>query len=168
MVYLRWKGKFCKANTTEQKFKLLPGGPHRQRSSQEPQNKQPDAVKSPLKNIVVSGFRMVDLEFLLFQLMKGCQNCQKNISLCDIEKETKRGLAYILYIKCNECKSLVKIYSSRYHTNAEVKSDESDEGRHNVFDISSLCAAGNCLCQVFLFFQQYRCTVKTIKFGSEI
>ena len=142
MVYLRWKGKFCKANTTEQKSKLLPGGLHQQRTSQEPQNKQPDTVKSPLKNIVVSGFRIVDLEFLLFQLMKGCQNCQKNISLCDIEKETKRGLAYSLYIKCNECKSLVKTYSSRYHTNAEVK--------------------------CFYFFSNTAVPVKTIKFGSEI
>ena len=58
MVYPRWKGEFCKANTIEQKSKLLPGG-------QEPQNKQPDTVKSPLENIVVSGFRIVDLEFLL-------------------------------------------------------------------------------------------------------
>ena len=107
-----------KANTIEQKSKLLPGGPHRQRSSQEPQNKQLDTVKRPLENIVVSGFGIVDLELLLFQLMKGCQNCQKNISLCDIEKETKRGIAYILYIKCNECKSLVKICTGRYHTNA--------------------------------------------------
>ena len=73
------------------------------------------------KGLWKTGFRIVDLEFLLFQLMKGCQNCQKNISLCDIEKETKRGLAYILYIKCNEWKSLIKIYTSRYHTNAEVK-----------------------------------------------
>ena len=88
---------------TKLKFKC-PG----QRSSQEPQNKQPDTVKRPLKNTVVSGFRIVDLEFLLFHLMNGCQNYQKNISLCDIEKETKRGLAYILYIKCNECKSLIK------------------------------------------------------------
>ena len=147
MVYPRWKGKFCKANTTEQISKLLPGGPHRQRSPQEQQNKQPLTVKKLLENIV-SGFRIVDLEFLLFQLMKGHQSCQKNISLCDIEKETKRGLAYILY-KCNGCKSLVKIYTSRYHTNAVVKSDQSNEGRHNVFDINSLCAAGNCLCQVF-------------------
>ena len=148
MVYPRWKGKFCKANTIKQKSKLLPGGPHRQRSSQELQNKQPYTVKGPLESIV-SGFGIVDLVFSLFQLMKGCQHCQKNISLCDIEKETKPGLAYILYIKCNECKSLIKIYTSRYHTNAEVKSDQSDEGRHNVFDINSLCAAGNCLCQVF-------------------
>ena len=65
MVYPRWKGEFCKANTIEQKSKLLPGGPHRQRSSQEPQNKQPDTVKRSLENIVVSGFRIVDLEFLL-------------------------------------------------------------------------------------------------------
>ena len=63
MVYSRWKGEFCKANTIEQKSKLLPRGPHRQRSSQEPQNKQPDTVKRPLENIVVSGFRIVD--FLL-------------------------------------------------------------------------------------------------------
>ena len=33
-VYPRWKGEFCKANTIEQKSKLLPGGPHLQRSSQ--------------------------------------------------------------------------------------------------------------------------------------
>ena len=147
MVYPRWKGKFCKA--IEQNSKLLPGGPHRQRSSQEPQNKQPYTVKKPLENIVVSGFRIVDLEFLLFQLMKGCQHCQNNISFCDIVKDTKRGLAYILYIKCNECKSLVKIYTGRYHTNAEVKSDQSDEGRHNVFNINSLYAAGDGLCDVF-------------------
>ena len=63
--WFRWKGEFCKANTIEQKSKLLPGGPHRQRSSQEPQNKQPDTVERPLENIVVSGFRIVDLEFLL-------------------------------------------------------------------------------------------------------
>ena len=149
MVYPGWKGKFCKANTIEQKSNLSPGGPHRQRSSQEQQNKQPDTFKRPLKNTVVSGFRIVDLEFILFQLMKNCQNCQKSISLCDIEKDTKHGLAYILYIKCNECKSLVKIYTSRYHTNAEVKSDQIDEGRHNVFNINSLCASGNCLCQLF-------------------
>ena len=124
-----------------------------QEDSQEPQNKQPGTVKKPLENIVASGFKIVDLEFPLFQLMKGCQNCQKKISLCDIEKDTKRGLAYILYIKCNECKSLVRIYISRYHTNAEVKSDQSDEGRHNVFNINSLCAAGNCLCQVFWAFR---------------
>ena len=77
--------------------------------------------------------------------MTGCQSCQKNISLCDIKKETKCGVTYILH-KCNECKSQVKICTTRYHTNAEVKSDE---GRHNVFEINSLCAAGNCLCQVF-------------------
>ena len=67
MVCPRWKGEFCKANTIEQKSKLLPGGPHRQRSSHELQNKQPDTVKRPLENIVVSGLRIDDLEFLLFQ-----------------------------------------------------------------------------------------------------
>ena len=67
MVYLRWKGEFCKADTIGQRSKLLPGGPHRQRSFQELQNKQPDTVKRPLENIVVSGFRTVDLEFLLLQ-----------------------------------------------------------------------------------------------------
>ena len=66
MVYPRWKGEFCKANTIEQKSELLTGGPDRQRSSHEPQNKQPDIVKRPLENIVVSGYRIVDLEFLLF------------------------------------------------------------------------------------------------------
>ena len=45
-------------------------------------------LRKNLAKIVVSGFRIVDLEFLLFQFMKGCQNYQKNISLCDIEKET--------------------------------------------------------------------------------
>ena len=65
MVYRRWKGEFFKANTPEQKSKLLPGGPQRQRSSQELQNKQPETVKRPLENIVVSGFRIVHLEFLL-------------------------------------------------------------------------------------------------------
>ena len=61
----RWKGEFCKAETIDQKSKLLPGGPHQQRSSQEPQNKQPGTVKRPLENIVLSGFTIVDLEFLL-------------------------------------------------------------------------------------------------------
>ena len=65
MVYPIWKGEFCEANTIEQISKLLPGGPHRQRSSQERKNKQPDTVKRPLENMVVSGFRTVDLEFLL-------------------------------------------------------------------------------------------------------
>ena len=64
-VYPRWKGEFCEANTIEQKSKLLPGGPHLQRSSQKPQNKLQDTVKRPLENIVASGFRIVDLEFLL-------------------------------------------------------------------------------------------------------
>ena len=59
------EGRFCKANSTEQNSKLLPGGPHRQQSSQEWQNKQPDTVKRPLENIIVSGFRIVHLEFLL-------------------------------------------------------------------------------------------------------
>ena len=96
------RANFVKLIPLSTKSKLLPRGSHRQRSVQEPQNKQQDTVKRPLENIVVSGFRIVDLEFLLFQLMKGCQNCQKNISLCDIEKKTKPGLAYILYIKCRK------------------------------------------------------------------
>ena len=60
MVYLIWKGEFCKADAIEQKPKLLPGGHHRQPSSQGRQNKQPDTVKRPLENIAVSGFRIVD------------------------------------------------------------------------------------------------------------
>ena len=59
------RANFFIADTIKQKSKLLSGGPHRQRSSPELQNKQPDTVKRPLENIVVSGFRIVHSEFLL-------------------------------------------------------------------------------------------------------
>ena len=49
----RWLIQDGRANFVKQKSKLLPGGPHRQRSSQKPQNKQPDTVKRPLENIVL-------------------------------------------------------------------------------------------------------------------
>ena len=38
----------------------------------------------------------MDIEFLVSQLKEGCKTCKKEISLCNIEEETKKiGLAYL-------------------------------------------------------------------------
>ena len=58
-------------------------------------------------------FRIVNLKFMIMQITNGCLNCKFVLSLSDFVRETKNGLAYILYVKCKNCEFLNRICTSK-------------------------------------------------------
>ena len=123
MTQPRWKGQFCKQKKLDKSSNFTANA----KDAVEEQSQSQSCFESK----VGEGFRfrLIDLRFLIEQLRRGCCTCKSNISLLDIQRETKRGLASIPYIKCALCNSESKLYTF----NGE---------RKNIFDINTRCAAG--------------------------
>ena len=136
----RLKGKFC----NKFKIKRLEHGRDLRKQKVKDKDGKPanenekEAEKDENKNIpldIAEGYKIVDVEFLVSQLKEGCKTYKKEISLCNIEEETKIGLAYLFYMTCLSCRFRNKLYTSRSHA--------------NVFDINTVCATGKYIFFMF-------------------
>ena len=83
----------------------------------------------PVKKPVVEGCRIIDLEYLIIQLQKGCAKCSSKLDICDIEKEYLEGYASILSICCSSCGRLNEVYTSR-HQQKIIKNNFVYEVKH--------------------------------------
>ena len=136
----RWKGQFCKKSKLDKFSNFAVQAKHAIEGESQSQ--------SCFESKVEGGFRLIDLSFFIEQLRRGCSTCKSNISLLDIQGETKLGLASIIYIKCAICNSESKLYTSQCHA-AKGTHDDHREQR-NIFDINTRCAAGKTTLSLLL------------------
>ena len=81
------------------------------------------------------GKRVVDLGLLAKSLQKcSFSECQSQLSLLNIERETRVGLSSILWVRCASCGEMNKIYTSKTH-------EHKQQGRP-IFDINTKLATG--------------------------
>ena len=88
-------------------------------------------------DFVLSGRRIVDINFLVEQMKSGCFSCGNNsLNLCDIVREKRYGLGSILVIKCNVCHVLNDVFTGMRHHDINKKKTS------KVFDVNTKAAAG--------------------------
>ena len=87
----------------------------------------------------IEGRRILDISYIVSQMISGCSFCKKALQLIDITNEYREGLASLLYILC-ECGATNTIYTSSYHF-LNTNSDSSTR----VFDVNTCCAGGKYL-----------------------
>ena len=89
----RWKGQFCKKSKLDKFSNFAVQSKHAIQGESQSQ--------SCFESKVEGGFRPIDLSFFIEQLRRGCSTCKSNISLLDIQRETKLGLASIIALAEN-------------------------------------------------------------------
>ena len=95
-------------------------------------------IKSPI--VPVDGARIIDYALFAKRLEQGCEICGMHLSMSNVSKEVKKGLASIFHILCINCDSINKIYTSKTH-----KRPEGRDNRSAVFNHNTKVAVGKCI-----------------------
>lgn len=89
---------------------------------------------------VIRGRRIVDLDYIIRQLLAGCK-CGENLALTCCTNETRKGLASLLNVKCASCDALNEIHTSKMHT-PKVDDVGTPQRLYPVYDVNTKAALG--------------------------
>ena len=127
MEQRRYKGKFMNEKRYQLRMKQLETGKMRRKQEIE---RDDDA-----KEHVVSGRRIVDFKVMAKQLY--CEFCKQILSLDDVEKEERKGLASMLLVRCRKCLATTSVSTGKMH--------QGPTGSHRqLFDVNSKAVFGKC------------------------
>lgn len=121
MKFLRYKGRFISEKQKNKRLKQIESGKSR--------IKIRDVDENP--SSIIKGRHVVEIEVMAKALH--CKNCQSILSLENIEKEIKKGLASIFQVRCKQCDIIISVPTGKEHKGPD---------NQNVFDINSKVALG--------------------------
>lgn len=120
---LRWKGKLVSEKQYNHRMRLLESNKKRKRSvTTENKDENP---------CIISGRRVVNLKVMAQHM--DCTSCKAVLSLRNIEKETRRGLASIFLVRCRDCLILNIVPTDNVHPGP---------GNRSLFAVNSDAVAG--------------------------
>ena len=85
---------------------------------------------------IPTGTRVVDIEFLIQQLQKGCLYCSTRLHITNVTSERRQGLASSFYVLCELCELTTAIHTSRSHLSNPLTT------RSLVYDVNTKAALG--------------------------
>ncbi|XP_011876984.1 PREDICTED: uncharacterized protein LOC105567056, partial [Vollenhovia emeryi] len=124
MDRLRYKGRFISKKQRDKRLKAIEHG----KSLLKPKKK----VQESDKECIVEGLRLCDLKVIARYLY--CICCQEILSLENIEREEKRGLASIFSVRCHKCLHVNIVPTGKPH--------EGPSGKP-IFDVNTKAVLGS-------------------------
>lgn len=127
----RWNGKYVSEKQYKQKLQ-------KRKLFKEIQEKRKRAKRDELENepkCIIEGRRVIDLQVLAKYLF--CRTCKICLSLRDVEREVRHGLASLFLVRCTQCNVLTYVPTSKKLLNLVTQKKR--------YQINTKVAAGNSI-----------------------